>query len=295
MKFRALLRLARIPNVFTAFANVLAGVSLARAGVFTRDDFALAGASGALYTAGMIWNDYYDRFVDAQERPDRPIPSGEISPPAAAAIGGVLLAFGLALAAWHGGWALIVAFLLAATILLYDAWLKITWFGPIAMGLCRTLNVALGLCASLRFEVWLWLLPLLLGVFTVLITQLSRFEVAGTVPERLNWTVSGLGSLGLAVLPALIWVAIETRTPALSLCVALAAYGFLLWRGQRLFAPLRREVSPPLLGRAIGGGILLMPALDAAFIAASGSPLLAAAAFALAGPAYLLKRWYYLT
>jgi hypothetical protein len=62
-----------------------------------------------------------------------------------------------------------------------------------------------------------------------------------------------------------------------------------------LLAPLAREVSPRLLGQAIGGCILLMPALDAAFVAASGSPLMAAGIFALAGPAYVLKRWYYLT
>jgi hypothetical protein len=38
-----------------------------------------------------------------------------------------------------------------------------------------------------------------------------------------------------------------------------------------------------------------MPAIDAAFVAVSGAPLAAAAVLAFVAPAWLLKRWYYLT
>ncbi|WP_375373510.1 UbiA family prenyltransferase, partial [Micromonospora sp. ATA51] len=46
-------------------------------------DAALAGASVLLYWAGMAANDWADRHLDAVERPERPIPSGRVSPPAA--------------------------------------------------------------------------------------------------------------------------------------------------------------------------------------------------------------------
>jgi 4-hydroxybenzoate polyprenyltransferase len=292
---RALLRLFRIPNVFTAFSNVVAGVGLARRGAFEPRDLALVGASGALYLAGMVWNDYYDRAIDAEERPDRPIPAGEVTPTAAAAIGGSLLGLGLALAAWHGIWPMVVTVALTGSILLYDAQLKDTRWGPLAMGVCRTLNVGLGLSAAFRPELWLWALPIILGVFTLLITQLSRFEVGGTAPERLRRTVWGFAALFVLLMAALVWVHWASGAGVVSLLVAALAAAFIEVRGKNRFAPLLHDVTPPSLGRAIGGGILLMPALDAAFLAAAGALWLAPLAFALVGPALLLKRWYYMT
>ena len=48
-----------------------------------------------LYLAGMALNDLADREEDARERPERPIPSGAVSPRAAALIGGSLLLGGV--------------------------------------------------------------------------------------------------------------------------------------------------------------------------------------------------------
>jgi 4-hydroxybenzoate polyprenyltransferase len=287
--------LLRIPNVFTAFANVVAGVCLVRGGSFQLRDIALVLASGALYSAGMVWNDYYDREVDAHERPDRPIPAGEISETAALLLGTFLLLSGLGLAAWHGLRPLLVAAALAAAILLYDASMKSTPFGPLSMGVCRALNVLLGLSAGDIQQLRLGLLPLALGIFTLLITQLSRHEVFGAAPERLRGTLIGLSALAGAV--GLAWVGLAMLSLAgwPSVVMAAAVFGYVLWRGRQLFVPLESDVTPGKLGRAIGGGILMMPALDATFVAASGLPLAAAAVLAFTLPALLLKRWYYLT
>jgi hypothetical protein len=296
VSIRSYLRLMRIPNVFTAFANVAAGVFLARGGRIELQDWLVVAASGCLYTAGMVWNDYCDRHVDAQERPDRPIPSGEVSPKAAAALGVVLFALGLALAACHGLAPLLVSVLLCTAILLYDASLKGTWAGPLAMGLCRTFNVILGLSVVSPGPAWFSPLPLLLGVFTLLITQLSRFEVGGTEASRLRTTLGGFA--GLSLIDALLLLAILSRgVNALSWAAALLLLAYVLWRGADLLRPLWRAhaATGPILGRAIGGGILLMPAIDASFVAANGAPLAAAAVFSFTAPAWLLKRWYYLT
>src|SRR3989475_10761474 len=81
-----LLALVRPPNVFTAVADSAAGLLLARrAGPVAGDPglWCLA-ASACLYLGGIALNDYFDREVDAVERPERPIPSGAV-PPAVAA------------------------------------------------------------------------------------------------------------------------------------------------------------------------------------------------------------------
>jgi len=292
---RPLLRLARIPNVFTAFANVVAGVALVRGGGFAPRDLALVFGSGALYTAGMVLNDYFDRKVDALERPSRPIPAGEVTPWAAASLGVGLLGVGLAMAAWHSAIAFAMALGLALAIVSYDAWAKNTVLGPLFMGSCRALNTALGMSVTSWQTPWLALLPLCSGTFTLLITRLSRHEVSGTVSDELRGTVLALGALGVLIAPALVCLAFVTGAGAPYAVCALIPYSFVVYRGLRLFGPILRDATPRTIGPAIGGGILLMPAIDAAFVAAAGAPGMALVVFALAGPAYLLKRWYYMT
>ena len=51
-------------------------------------------AISLLYTAGMFLNDAFDREFDTRVRPDRPIPSGDVTAREAFAIGWVLLAAG---------------------------------------------------------------------------------------------------------------------------------------------------------------------------------------------------------
>jgi hypothetical protein len=162
------------------------------------------------------------------------------------------------------------------------------------MGACRALNVALGLSAGEPRTLWVLGLPLALGVFTLLITQLSRFEVFGTEALRLRQTVLGIFGLAIAIGPLLLGLAFASHAGPIAAC-ALVPYAAALVRGRRLFSRILVEASPRTIGPAIGGGILLMPAIDSAFLAAAGAPLAALVAYALTGPAYLLKRWYYLT
>src|SRR6185369_15378402 len=92
-------QLLRIPNVFTAFADILLG-TLAAGTLLTRPlgSAALLLASGCLYCAGMVWNDYFDLDIDKKERPFRPLPSGKVSTRTAVWLGLSLLVAGIALA-----------------------------------------------------------------------------------------------------------------------------------------------------------------------------------------------------
>jgi len=149
---RAWLQLVRLPNLFTSAADVIAGflfanASLDVAGYEASLAFAIA-ASICLYAAGVVLNDVFDAPKDLIERPNRPIPSGRIPWQRAAAVGIVLLIGGWLLAYGAGRTAGVLATALAVSILLYDGLFKSTIIGPLFMGLCRGINVALGFAAA---------------------------------------------------------------------------------------------------------------------------------------------------
>src|SRR5262245_21014757 len=119
------LQLLRLPNVFTAMADILLGFLLTHRRLEPWPQFALVlAASSCLYLAGMALNDYFDREQDARERPFRPIPSGRVAARTALFIGAGLLGSGVAM-----GWIAagvsggirpgIVATLLAGAVWLY--------------------------------------------------------------------------------------------------------------------------------------------------------------------------------
>src|SRR6185436_9062725 len=156
------LRLCRAPNVFTALADVSMGYLVARQALDELGVFAcLAGASACLYTAGMVLNDVFAVEIDRKARPFRPLPSGQIGLKTAQVFGFGLLVVGIILGAvagyavvaregapdvpWRSG---AIALLLAGSVLFYDGFLKRTLLGPLGMGLCRFLNVLLGMSVA---------------------------------------------------------------------------------------------------------------------------------------------------
>src|SRR5436305_254226 len=89
-------RLVRLPNVFTAIADICLGALASAALPEHWFRFALiVVASISLYSAGMVWNDYFDVEEDRRERPIRPLASGRISLATAARLGSLLVAIGL--------------------------------------------------------------------------------------------------------------------------------------------------------------------------------------------------------
>src|SRR5262249_30013757 len=102
VSFATLLKLGRVSNLPTVWTNVLAGTVLA-GGDWRDGRFGIVlVAMSVFYIGGMYLNDYFDRAVDARERPTRPIPAGEISAAAVAAAGAAMLASAIALMAAAG-------------------------------------------------------------------------------------------------------------------------------------------------------------------------------------------------
>lgn len=181
-KLLAYAQLMRLPNVFTAVADPLAGWFVVGGGDPSWQLALLTGASACLYTSGVVFNDVFDYDLDCVERPERPLPSGAISRRAAAMLGATLMLAGLGLAMAVGAVAFGIALFLAVMIFFYNAWSKrFALLGPLTIGTCRFANFLLGMrCCPPR----LWLAPAALGLYCMTLTLISRNEAASPALRR---------------------------------------------------------------------------------------------------------------
>jgi len=96
VKLQTALRLGRISNLPTVWSNVLVGALLAGGLLADARLPLLMAALSLFYVGGMFLNDAFDREFDAAHRPERPIPSGQVTAQQVFGIGFGLLAAGLA-------------------------------------------------------------------------------------------------------------------------------------------------------------------------------------------------------
>jgi len=294
-RFMTYLELVRFPAVFTALADIFLGFLFTHAGFQPDTDFGLLLlASGGLYLAGMVFNDVFDREVDAEQRPFRPIPSGRVSVYAASVLGSLLACGGVCAAGIVGERSLTVALLLALFIVAYDGGLKRTWLGPIAMGVCRFLNVILGASAAAGDAV-VWGPPQLpvaagLGIYVAGITWFARREAARNRRNELR-AATGVINAGLAVLAAFVldWAG-QNRTLVLIMLGVI-----LLTINRRLMAALC-EPCGERVQRAITLLLLSLITLDATLVLyVNGHVESAMATAALLIPSAVLGRWLRIT
>jgi 4-hydroxybenzoate polyprenyltransferase len=311
---RAYLELVRAPNIFTAMADVVMGFLFVNPSMTSDQQLilaVLAGASSCLYAAGMALNDVFDAEIDARERPMRPIPSGRIPLATARRLGWGLLIAGVALglaASWLFSLELVgkqqvyaarvgaVAVCLAIAIVLYDAKLKSTWIGPIVMGLCRALNVLLGMSAAAHALGPDNLLAAgAVGVYIAGVTWLARGETGAA--DRWQLTLATLvilaGIAALLVLPG--WVAapvpllIQEPTRWYLLIGILGAF-----TGMRCFQTVAEPV-PEVIRAAVRHCILSLVILDAAICYVACDIRGAVVVIAFLIPTMILGRWIYST
>lgn len=139
----ALGQLVRISLAPSALADALLGAWIGCAGAPSTAAIAVPmGASLAVYLGGLALNDVVDREEDQKARPERPLPSGAISPAFARFVAYGLLLGGPALAATVSPRAALVYLLLAAVAATYDLAGRGPWRGPSLLALARGGNVA---------------------------------------------------------------------------------------------------------------------------------------------------------
>jgi 4-hydroxybenzoate polyprenyltransferase len=262
--YRAYLELLRPANVATALADVLAGYAVA--GMPDRRAlYWLLLATACLYAGGIVLNDVFDREVDSRERPERPIPSGRVSVAAASTLGYGLLVSGVTAGFAASEGAGLVALATAGFILLYDSWGKRQGLlGPVNMGMCRGLNLLLGVAAAPAVLQTAWPLALLPLIYIAAVTAVSRGEVHG---GRRGIAAFALISL-IVVLGALAALALGMRSWAGGiLTVALA------WRVLPAFWGAYQNPAPGPIRHAIRTGVLSLVLLDAVIGASYGGAL----------------------
>lgn len=269
----AYLQLLRPANVVTAWADVLAGVAAAGVTVTLTGGEGpvalssvgwLVGATTGLYGGGVVLNDVFDADVDADERPERPIPSGRVSRWGAALLGGALLAGGVGAASWTGPISALVAVLIAGAALLYDAWAKRhSFLGPLTMGLCRGGNLLLGMSAVPAMIASGWYLLLIPVIYIAAITAVSRGEVQGGTRRTGYVAVALVGT----VIGSLLVLAVRGDY------ALLPALPFVLFLAVQVVPPFVRAAQTPAPGpiqNAVEAGVIALIPLDAALAAGFG-------------------------
>lgn len=280
------LRLARVSNLPTVWTNALVGMTLAGGSVTSGRTLAVIVALSLFYTGGMILNDAFDHRIDAAQRPQRPIPSGEVALETVFAVGFAALLLGLtmlllAAAAFTPatGWQPVLAGLaLAAAILFYDWNHKGNPLSPVFMALCRLLAyLAAGYAAAAGPTGGLWLAAVVGACHVVGLTYVARQEDLSRAENM--WP------LGLLAVPLLwgLWLATGGVLQALLWLAFAACVGLALWW-------LRRR-GPGDVGQAVVTMIAAIALLDGLFLAGAGRGDLALVAVLLFAATLGLQRW----
>lgn len=257
----------RPANIVTAVADILAGIAISGFFLQQQEDFSavlwLILSTMGLYGGGVVMNDVFDAELDAVERPERPIPSGLIAQSQAATLGFLLLAAGVISALQVSVFSGMLAAVIAIAALLYDKWAKHhSLFGPLTMGVCRGLNLLLGLSIIPEQASAYWYLAIVPVIYIAAITMISRGEVHGGKKTTL-YAAAMLYALAMA---GILYISF-TRDQALVTLLFIALWALMV------FLPLRRAIHKPegkLIGRAVKAGVLALILMNAAWAAAFG-------------------------
>jgi len=290
-------RLARPANLPTAAADILAGIAISlyieniEALDFLKENFlsvlSLTFSSVFLYAGGVVFNDVFDAELDAVERPERAIPSGLIPLRQAKFFGIFLMVIGIALAfncnLLAGG----ISIVLTIAILMYDAYFKQFGFlGPLNMGICRGLNLLLGMSVlAVLMNWWISLVPV---VYIFAITLISRGEVHGNNKKHIVWA----GILYTIVIATITFIVVRQTDNELVLVPFLILFGFLIFRP--LFNAYK-ENSPKNIKEAVISGVLSLIVMNACWVAGFTNWQLALAVLLLLPLSMILSKLFAVT
>lgn len=261
--------LIRPANVITAIADIFAGIALSGVLSGSISSFpiwhalALVLATACLYAGGIVFNDVFDLELDKKERPERPLPSGQISKEKAVWFGITLFIIASVVTVQHATISYFLALGIVICATSYDKYFKHRLVGgPLVMGLCRGLNLLLGISIvpDQVFELW-WIggLPVL---FIAAITLTSQGEVHG----KNRYSVMVALCFDLIVAGAILYLAFLGHFQLLTVLPFL-----LIWLLMNLRAKGKAivENTPPNVMKAVKMGVISLIPLDACYAAGS--------------------------
>ena len=286
MNLAVALKLGRVSNLPTVWSNVLTGMALAGAATVDQRLFIMLVALSLFYVGGMYLNDAFDHEFDAKARPERPIPSGQVSAAQVHAFGFGMMAVGLVLLAWVGfglepnmQWRPVAAgAALACAIVFYNWHHKNNPLSPLVMGVCRMLvylTAALAVTEVVPSQVIVAALVLL--SYLIGLTYAAKKEHLGRLEN--------VWPLGFLAVPVAYGIYLAPVQPLVVLpLVSLAAWAcYALW--------LLRRRKPGDVPRAVVSLIAGISLLDAMLLAGTGHVLFAWLAVGSFVITLLLQRW----
>jgi 4-hydroxybenzoate polyprenyltransferase len=271
------LKLGRVSNLPTVWSNVIAGSALV-GGAPLHVTVTLAIAISGMYVAGMFLNDAFDREIDALERPERPIPAGEITADAVVVVGASLLIAGMVSLAAINDRVGLAGLVLGGAVLLYNWHHKGNPVAPFVMGLCRALVYVAAASAVMTTLPQAVLIP----------AAATLAYVAGLTYAARMESLDHIGSLWpLLLLSAPVAVGLASTDFSLPAIVALAAMTVCAARVANL---LRRRAAGDI-SRAVGLLIAVIALNDALFASTTGATYAAVACLACFALTLILQRY----
>lgn len=262
-KLKGYIRLMRPANVVTAVADALAGIAISGYLLTVGWDspvpiILLCISTIGLYSGGIIFNDVFDADLDKIERPERPIPSGLISKKEATVFGTLFFLVGLVAAYFVGTTTTILALAIILACLVYNRWAKHhALLGPLNMGLCRGLNLLLGVSIiSTQVSQW-WFLAIIPIIYIASITMISRGEVHGGSKRMLYFAAV----LYAVVIASILFFATTKGDIIITLL-------FIIPFAWMIFKPLLKAVNNPIgpnIGKAVKAGVIALILMNAAW------------------------------
>lgn len=265
----------RLANIVTAVADVLAGVAISgfiiETGLFVHQILPiilLCISTMGLYGGGVVFNDVFDAELDKIERPERPIPIGIITVKEGALLGIFLLLMGIVAAFIVNPVSGLFAIGISVSAIVYDKWGKHHYFlGPLNMGLCRGLNLLLGVSIlAIQLNLY-WYVAFVPIIYIGSITIISGGEVHGGKSKSLYFA----GLLYFLVAVSILIISFYNKNELLTLI-------FLLPFVWMIFAPLFKAIQQPAgknICKAVKAGVIALILLNASLAATFGSPSLA--------------------
>ncbi|SHI05103.1 UbiA family prenyltransferase [Ferrimonas marina] len=259
MRWSTALTLGRVANLPSVWTNTLVGVMLAGGDPTAMEFVLLATALSALYLGGMFLNDACDARWDLLHRPERPIPSGQVSAQEVWRTGLALLTLGPVLL-WLGRpgdpSAAIAALGLSGVILAYDLTHKQFRHSAWLMGSCRLMVY---LVAALFVG---GITPAVLWAGTAMLCYIASLTYVAQT-EHLNQVHRYWPLLLFAAPVVLVLTRIDQAPMAIPVALLLC---FWLFRQLRTLLPgPHRQVAS-----SVGALLAAIPLVDATLLAAHG-------------------------
>lgn len=188
---RAWLQLMRPPNLITVPGDPLAGFLVA--GMYVEKISLISVlpvliSAVLLYISGLILNDVADFKEDLMYRPERPLPSGDVSRRQALAVGLFLMTAGIGSAAWGGMMPAVTAACLAVLILFYNfVTRRSAVLGVFNMGLCRGTSVLLGASVAGMFHPMVLIVAAGVTFFIMEVSVVALCEAEGKIRKGSRW------------------------------------------------------------------------------------------------------------